>query len=130
MRLRCRYENVDSHFAGCLAEGNADAMRADFEKMHKTRYGYHEPAKKIIAAVAEAEAKIIGNPVKNTLLKKKYSPHKNTRFADCICRTHQTDAFYDWRKLSPQTRIIGPAVVLDDWNTVVIDPPMAHRRSE
>ena len=122
MRLRCRYENVDSILPVVWREGNADAMRADFEKMHKTRYGYHEPAKKIIAAVAEAEAKIIGNPVKNTLLKKNTAPTKIQDSPIVFAgRTRQT-AFYDWRKLSPQTRIIGPAVVLDDWNTVVIDP--------
>ena len=67
-------------------------MRADFEKMHKTRYGYHEPAKKIIAAVAEAEAKIIGKPGKNTLLKKNTAPQKY-KIRRLYLPTHQTDRF-------------------------------------
>ena len=123
MRLRCRYEGVDSILPVVWRERNAAAMRADFEKIHKTRYGYHEPAKKIIAAVAEAEVKIIGKPIKNTLLLKKNTAPAKIQESPVVFagRARQT-AFYDWRKLSPQTRIIGPAVVLDDWNTVVIDP--------
>ena len=59
MRLRCRYENVDSILPVVWREGNADAMRADFEKMHKTRYGYHEPAKKLSPPLPKRKQKLL-----------------------------------------------------------------------
>ena len=122
LRLRCRYEGVDSILPVVWRANNVTAMRNEFEKTYKARYGYQELGKQVIVAIAEAEAKIFAKPAKIGLLKKTPVAAKIKVATVVFGGRRRATAFYDWRQLSAKMKITGPAVVLDDWNTVVVDP--------
>lgn len=119
-RVLCRYAGVEATIA-VPWRTSVRAMRADFENKHRLLYGYCDADKKIIAAVAEVEATVHTPPPPPT------AAAASTLETMAVCAVmfggrQRRTAFYNWEKLPVRTTINGPAVILDKWNTVVVEP--------
>ena len=118
-RLLCRY--VDSENTIAVARQAAAKMRAAFEKEHRRLYGYLSREREIVAAAAEVEARIV-SPPPPTLQDGGETTSSPTATRPVFFDGWRQTPFYDWRRLPVGMQIAGPAIVLDAWNTVVVDP--------
>ncbi|BAQ17011.1 hydantoinase B/oxoprolinase family protein [Methyloceanibacter caenitepidi] len=118
-----RYAGTDSSLPIPIA--SLAAMRAAFEEAHQKRYGFISPEKEIEIEAVEVEA--IGGSVPITeadicFPDERSEPHPNTR-ADMFTHGSWHDVpVYARAGLTPGAAIEGPALLIEDHQTVVIEP--------
>lgn len=119
-----RYEGSDTSFAVPLSE--PIIMRRDFEEAHRQRFGFLSPDKQVYIAAIEVEAVGGGNDPASIETASKDCPvtvagaDRKTRFFSGGA-WHDAEVF-DRAKLSPGNRIMGPAIVIEPHQTVIVEP--------
>ncbi|MCV0369056.1 hydantoinase B/oxoprolinase family protein [Filomicrobium sp.] len=120
-----RYEGSDTSFAVPLSEPGI--MRDDFEAAHKQRFGFLSPEKRLFIAAIEVEAVGGGNDPETI----EANAGTNTGTASPVItrksRFFSNGAWHDANvftraDLAPGHHLIGPAIVIEPHQTVVIEP--------
>ena len=123
--LHLRYDGTDTALP--ILIGEPDAMRAEFERQHRQRFGFISPEKKVFVAAIEVEAAGGGAGVDET------ETDTASASASAAAGEPQTTRFFSGRswheapvytraQLSKGQRVSGPALVIEPNQTVVVEP--------
>jgi len=125
-----RYAGTDSALPIPAASGRA--MRAMFEAAHRKRFGFISPEKDIEIEAIEVEAKgggaQIAEPTFSELTAAPPKPHTHARLFTAG-GWHDAPIFLRG-DLVPGQSILGPALVIEDHQTVVVEPDWQTRVTE
>jgi 5-oxoprolinase (ATP-hydrolysing) len=117
-----RYTGTDSALP--IPAASVHAMRAMFDAAHRKRFGFISPEKEIEIEAIEVEAKGGGEPVTEPelpdLTTARPTPHTKTQIFTAG-RWHDAPIFLR-DDLAPGQSILGPALIIEDHQTVVIEP--------
>ncbi|MBC8013940.1 MAG: hydantoinase B/oxoprolinase family protein, partial [Methyloceanibacter sp.] len=117
-----RYADTDSALPIPLA--SLRGMRALFEIAHQNRFGFISPEKDIEIEAIEVEAKGGGEPVAEAELSRKVTvpakPHSMTRLY--TGGSWHEAPIYLRPDLAPGHTVEGPALIIEDHQTVVVEP--------
>jgi len=122
--LHLRYEGTETALP--VPRGPADVMRRAFEEQHRQSFGFVSPEKRLVIATIEVEATARGaldcaDPVP-------CDPAGNGVPPDAgLTRFYSRNVWHDapgYRReaLKPGHRLIGPALVIEPHQTVVVEP--------
>ena len=120
-RLHLRYLGSDS--AIVVKFGTLEAIIRDFEGAHLTRFGFISKEKQLIVESIQLET-----VSQNTIHVQKYSAQRSennrilTRQAIVMAGKKYDTAFYDRNQLAPGEAVDGPAIIIEDTSTIVIEP--------
>jgi 5-oxoprolinase (ATP-hydrolysing) len=122
-RVHLKYEGTDSPLAVPL--GTPQAMRADFERLYRTRFSFLMPGRALIAeavsveAVGKSDAPEEGVPVDG----KGRAPARPVEHADMTSggERHRSPVFLR-DDLVPGQRVPGPAIIAERNATTVVEP--------
>ena len=121
VRAHIRYAGTDTPLvveAGTLAK-----MRSAFEKAHKGRFGFIDRAKQLVVEAVSVEAVGGGAKFREKTLKKTRSrlpsPARTTQFFS-NGQWHKA-AVYTREQLSPGHKVLGPAIVIEPHQTIVLE---------
>jgi 5-oxoprolinase (ATP-hydrolysing) len=122
VRVHLRYLGTDTALP--VATGTMKTMRAAFESDHKQRFGFTDPDCPIIIETIEVETSGGGADAREQELPLTKAPvpqpHAATRFFSNR-EWHEASVFLR-RQLEPGHEIPGPALLIEDNQTVVIEP--------
>ncbi|QIT57305.1 5-oxoprolinase [Aquisalimonas sp. 2447] len=128
-KLQLRYEGTDT--ALLVDHGNAEEVRADFETMHRIRFGFTMPDKRVMIAAAVIEV-IGGDGALSS--EPERSPRAAGERLDTLGHVEawmegarRTVPVYDRETLAPGDRIDGPAIIRDPVSTIVVEPRWSLR---
>ncbi len=121
--LHLRYEGTDTALP--IRLGEPAAMRAEFERQHRQRFGFISPEKRVFIAAVEVEA--IGGGA--SAAEPAYAPAAGAKSG----AERGTTRFFSGRawhdapifmrsEMHPGQRIPGPALVIEPNQTVVVEP--------
>ena len=101
-------------------------MRRDFEAAHLARFGFNDPAKSLVIEALSIEA--VGgaariHPVPHTLTISPLPAPVTTRRLFSQGKAHQAKIFRR-EQLAPGHRLFGPALVIEDHQTIVVEDPI------
>ncbi|WP_262690963.1 hydantoinase B/oxoprolinase family protein [Kordiimonas aestuarii] len=118
--VRLKYQGTDTTLSVPLAQ--ASEMRAAFEAAHQQSFGFTEKDQTIIAEAVEAEA--VGGAATTALNitapgKDRKAAHTRRFFANGAM---QDAGVYDRAALQPGHSITGPAIVLENGGTTLVEP--------
>ena len=117
-----RYEGSDTTLL--VDFGAAGAMKSAFDALHRRRFGFSAPERPLviesIAAEAIGETERPEEPERNAAVRKPGAP-------DSICRIRVDGAWRDaplYRRegLAPGQLVDGPAILIEDTATIVVEP--------
>ncbi len=106
--------------------GSISDMTAVFERQHLARFGYSSLDKRLDVGVVEVEVsgssspEILDQNCKESVFSSKPEKHKQTRFFSKGA-WHEADVFLR-KDLKPGHMVEGPALIIEDNQTVVIEP--------
>ncbi|MDZ4790306.1 MAG: hydantoinase B/oxoprolinase family protein [Hyphomicrobiales bacterium] len=120
--LHLKYEGAG--LALPIAKASTDEMRAAFEAAHRARFGFISPEKTLIVESVEVAVSLPGTPVAEAELSLSDAPapppHEQTRFySDGASREA---GLYLRATLKPGHPIDGPAIIIEQNQTVVLEP--------
>ena len=123
VRVRLKYQGTDTALSVPLS--GRDETKAAFEVAHKTQFGFTEPDQAIFVEAVEAEA--VGGGAATALNLTANSdntkPEGSYRF---FSEGEMRDAaVYHRERLKPDHEIMGPAVILENGGTTVLEPGWA-----
>ena len=122
--LHCRYEGSDSTLSCAfnLSPNILKTLRIDFEKQHLQRFGFISSNKQLIASALEVEVISLGESAQNHRI------HLPTQEGKAVGEypvymSHQWHncPFYSRNTLAAHQSITGPAVILEETGTNVIE---------
>ena len=124
VRAHIRYSGTDSSIeieAGLAPD--ITVMRRDFEAAHLARFGFNDPAKSLVIEALSIEA--VGgaariHPVPHPLTISPLPAPVTTRRLFSQGKTHQAKIFRR-EQLAPGHRLFGPALVIEDHQTIVVE---------
>ncbi|MBC7154970.1 MAG: hydantoinase B/oxoprolinase family protein [Rhodobacteraceae bacterium] len=121
-RLHLRYEGTDTTLP--VAHAAPDQARAEFEAAHLAQFGFITPEKRIIIETAEVEATEADNAAPPEAARPLSAPDVTS---DTRTRVFSGGAWHDapvYRRaaLAPGNRIIGPALIIEPNQTIVVEP--------
>ena len=128
----CRYYRQDIQIPcaldrGALDDGYATALRSDFEGEHRRRYGFELDSPIEIATLRVVGRGVTPDPPRapartdTASLEDAIDRHEQAVFAGESVST----PIFDRERLRPGHRIEGPAIVVQDDSTVVLEPGYA-----
>ncbi len=121
-RLHLRYQGSDSALVVDLVEW--DGVLAAFEAAHRQRYGFVMPGRALIVEAVEAEVVGAGPARDDQPLSLRrdgpLSPIDEIRFYSQGA-FHQAQVF-DRAALVPDDRLAGPAIIIEQTGTIVVEP--------
>jgi 5-oxoprolinase (ATP-hydrolysing) len=127
VRIHLRYQGTDTALP--VAATALNEMRASFESAHKQRFGFTDPERTILIEAIEVETSGGGADAQEPALKLSDTPapepHEATRFFSS--RAWHEAGVYLRRQLEPGHEITGPALVIEDNQTIVVEPGWAVR---
>jgi len=116
-----KYRGTDSTIEAAL---NSELeMRAEFEAVHKERFGFIEPSAEIVIEFIEVEAAGgRSNHAEPTLETAESAPQQegDTRFFSQ--GEWQTASVYKREQLRPGHQIAGPAIIVEAIGTIIVEP--------
>ena len=121
VNLHLRYEGTDTALP--IRMSGAEEMRVEFERLHRQRFGFYSPEKRVFIAAVEVEA--VGGGVSAEerhfeLARDEPRPTRTTRF---FSRGAWHEApVYMREDIAPGHRIMGPALIIEPNQTVVVEP--------
>ncbi len=125
-RVHLRYEGTDS--ALVVAADSADAMRARFEELYRTRYSFLMEGRALMVEAVSVEAIGAAETVESTLgsAAEVSAPGRAAEPIDRVemfsgGRAHATPVF-DRTRLEPGHRVDGPAIVAETNATTIVEP--------
>ena len=122
-RVHLKYDGTDTSLAVPLDK--IDAMRAEFERLYRSRFSFLMPDRALVAEAVSVEAVgrsdappgfIVASPV--TVAKPAPVDHATMTTAGAPYRT----PVFVRDKLAPGTRIAGPAIIAERNATTVVEP--------
>jgi len=124
VRAHIRYSGTDSSIeieAGLAPD--ITVMRRDFEAAHLARFGFNDPAKSLVIEALSIEA--VGgaariHPVPHPLTISPLPAPVTTRRLFSQGKAHQAKIFRR-EQLAPGHRLFGPALVIEDHQTIVVE---------
>jgi len=127
VRVHLRYQGTDTALP--VAATALNEMRASFESAHKQRFGFTDPERTVLIEAIEVETSGGGADAQEPELKLTGTPapepHAATRFFSSRA-WHEAGVFLR-RQLEPGHEITGPALVIEDNQTIVVEPGWAVR---
>jgi 5-oxoprolinase (ATP-hydrolysing) len=127
-RLHIRYAGTDTALE--VPFGPLDKVSAEFESAHRARFGFIDPGRGLIIEAAFVEA--VGGAERAHDGAMELGPASGapietatTHMAGSACAT----PIYRRGDLLAETQLDGPAIIIDDTGTTVIDPEWAARVS-
>ena len=122
VRIHLRYRGTDTALP--VTTGTHEAMRAAFEAEHNQRFGFIDPDCPIIIEAIEVETSGGGADAQEEAFPHTKTPvpqpHAATRFFSNR-RWHEASVYLR-AQLEPGHEILGPALLIEDNQTVVIEP--------
>jgi 5-oxoprolinase (ATP-hydrolysing) len=122
VNLHLRYEGTDTALPIRLAD--PESMRAEFERQHRQRFGFFSPEKRVFIAAVEVEAVGGGTSAEEALQSdgtgQDAKATRTTRFYSG--RAWHEAPVYMREDLAPGHRIVGPALIIEPNQTVVVEP--------
>ena len=118
-QLEIKYRGSDTTLS--VIEGTVDEVRAVFERVHKTRFGFISPARELIVEAVSAEAtggsqslaaSAFPQPPAKPIEKTRVYLEKGWQEAPLIERQH----------LVANAEVEGPALILDPHATTIVEP--------
>jgi 5-oxoprolinase (ATP-hydrolysing) len=129
IRIHLRYQGTDTALP--ISSGPLELMRAAFESAHKQRFGFTDPERTIIIEAIEVETYGGGADTREPELALTKTPlpkpHATTRFFSN--RDWHAASVYLRGQLEPGHEVTGPALVIENNQTVVIEPGWSARLS-
>ena len=120
--VQLRYAGSDTALA--IAPSDPVQMRADFETLHRQRFGFISPEKAVVIAAVSVEAtgggETVGERSYPLLPADTLKPDGATRFFSN--RQWHDASIYHRANVKPGHRLAGPALVIEDHQTVVVEP--------
>ena len=120
-RLHVRYDGTDSSIAVQFTD--SDGVRGQFEKIHRQRFGFVMPDKSVIieAMAVEAVGKSETAPERHDT-----TPRTEPLSSDCDAQMYFDGKFHSSKiyireNLRPNDEIPGPAVIIEQTGTTVVD---------
>ncbi|MHC8508981.1 MAG: hydantoinase B/oxoprolinase family protein [Rhodospirillales bacterium] len=128
--VRVRYQGTDSPLA--ISFAGAAAMRADFETLHKQRFGFAVPGRELIIESAAAEAAGGGDAADDPVLPvdegARAEAHARVRMVSGG-EAHDAPVFHR-ADVPPGAVVEGPAVISEDTATTVVEPGWRARMTK
>ncbi|MDF2765814.1 MAG: 5-oxoprolinase [Rhodospirillales bacterium] len=122
-RVALKYQGTDSPLP--VPFGTLEEMQAAFAELYRQRYGFTMPGKALIVESVAAEAIGAGEPVSEQVAEqpKRDGPLRPAATRSIFTGGSAREAqFYRRAELRPGDRIMGPAVIVEDNATTVIEP--------
>ncbi|MFQ5993839.1 MAG: hydantoinase B/oxoprolinase family protein [Acidiferrobacterales bacterium] len=141
-KLHVRYEGTDT--ALVIDYGTTDAIYASFELAHRQRFGFIQPGKSLVVEAASVEVVGAGDVVED-LAGKAGRAHRDPGdpLAEPVARVTMYTAnaardgeqsfdtpVFDRTQLSIGARLGGPAILIEDNSTIVVEPGWCAELSE
>ena len=122
IRAEIKFAGSDTPLA--IPFGPADAMRAAFESLHRQRFGFFAEDKALVVETLEAEAVATASPTSQA-----QDQVQATALLTAIGRVpvrmagedHETPV-YNRSDFGPGAAVDGPAIILEDTGTTVVEP--------
>jgi 5-oxoprolinase (ATP-hydrolysing) len=120
-RAHLRYQGSDTALA--VPAGSVEAMRSAFETAHRQRFGFVAADRALIVELVEVEAVGIGETADDPVLPMSETPPEALTAISMWSggRFHDT-VVYDRAKMLPGHRLAGPAILIEDTGTTVVEP--------
>jgi 5-oxoprolinase (ATP-hydrolysing) len=120
-RAHLRYAGTDSAIP--IPVASLPGMRALFEIAHQKRYGFINPGKEIEIEAVEVTAEGGGEHAKEAELKMNDAPPDVETLSAFFTHSawHEAPVILR-RNFKPGTSIVGPALIIEDHQTVVVEP--------
>ena len=120
-RIYLRYEGSDSALAVRFSE--YQEIKSNFENIHKARFGFISPEKLLIVESIQVEVSCPSEHVESKNNKRtKRSTSSLARLNVVMNGDSNPTSFYHRNNISTHDKIIGPAVIIEDTSTIVIEP--------
>ena len=122
VRAHIRYAGTDT--ALVVPAGSAAAIKRAFEKAHKARFGFIDPAKEMVVEAVSVEAVGGGTKFSEKAVKRSRAalpkPALRTQFFSADA-WHKANV-YTRDQLKPGSRVKGAAIIIEPHQTVVVEP--------
>ena len=120
-RIYLRYEGSDSALAVRFSE--YQEIKSNFENIHKARFGFISPEKLLIVESIQVEVSCPSEHVESKNNKRtKRDTSSLARLNVVMNGDSNPTSFYHRNNISTHDKIIGPAVIIEDTSTIVIEP--------
>ncbi len=121
VNLHLRYEGTDTALP--IRMSGPEEMRAEFERLHRQRFGFISPEKRVFIAAVEVEAVGGGVSAEERHLDINRQDPQPTRATRFFSRGAWHEApVYIREDIAPGHRIMGPALIIEPNQTVVVEP--------
>ncbi|NVJ69059.1 MAG: hydantoinase B/oxoprolinase family protein, partial [Alphaproteobacteria bacterium] len=120
LRVRAKYNGTDSTLVVPFA--CHDEMRTTFEQAHKEQFGFTEPDQPIYVEAVEAEASGGGANAALNIIATGTSTSPETTTPVFTEGKRQNVPVFRRETLAPKTPITGPAIILENGGTTVLEP--------
>jgi len=135
VRLYCCYEGSDSYLLVVWQDTIAQ-VRECFETLHLQRYGFISPEKNLQVSSIEVEVsatEVKTDDLPNSFLSKKLPSQKDKspiKYSVFMCGKWRETNFYFRETLKAGQSITGPAVIVEQTGTTVIEPDWCGQLDE
>ena len=120
-RIYLRYEGSDSALAVRFSE--YQEIKSNFENIHKARFGFISPEKLLIVESIQVEVSCPSEHVESKNNKRiKSGTSSIARLNVVMNGDSNPTSFYHRNNISTNDKLIGPAVIIEDTSTIVIEP--------
>ena len=120
-RIYLRYEGSDSALAVRFSE--YQKIKSNFENIHKARFGFISPEKLLIVESIQVEVSCPSEHVESKNNKRtKRDTSSLARLNVVMNGDSNPTSFYHRNNISTHDKLIGPAVIIEDTSTIVIEP--------
>ena len=120
-RIYLRYEGSDSALAVRFSE--YQEIKSNFENIHKARFGFISPEKLLIVESIQVEVSCPSEHVESKNNKRTKSGTSSIARLNVVMNGDSNPtSFYHRNNISTHDKLIGPAVIIEDTSTIVIEP--------
>lgn len=120
-RVHLRYQGSDTALA--VPAGSLPDMVSAFEAAHRQRFGFVSPGRPLIAELIEVEAVGVGETADDPLLAlSDVAPRPLSSLAMWSGGRFHDTRVYDRAKLLPGVQVAGPAILIEETGTTVVEP--------
>ena len=120
-RIYLRYEGSDSALAVRFSE--YQEIKSNFENIHKARFGFISPEKLLIVESIQVEVSCPSEHVESKNNKRTKSGTSSIARLNVVMNGDSNPtSFYHRNNISTNDKLIGPAVIIEDTSTIVIEP--------
>ncbi|MCJ9429503.1 hydantoinase B/oxoprolinase family protein [Kordiimonas marina] len=120
LTVRAKYQGTDTTLS--IPYGPLADMTAAFEAAHKQQFGFTDPGHTIIAEAMEAEAAGGGSAEALTLVATGDETAPTETISTYMAGERRDMPVYDRARLKPGHTIQGPALILENGGTTVLEP--------